>query len=72
MLKVGHNALGAGRVFDQGAKLVANAIDDGSFKAAPVHILGIALVATGVKQPFNSPSASLGENMGMARRKCDR
>ena len=32
--KVGHNALGAGRVFDQGAKLVANAIDDGSFKVS--------------------------------------
>lgn len=28
--EVGHNALGAGRVFDQGAKLVQNAIDDGS------------------------------------------
>jgi len=30
--EVGHNALGAGRVFDQGAKLVQNAMDDGSFK----------------------------------------
>jgi len=29
--EVGHNALGAGRVFDQGAKLVANAIEDGSY-----------------------------------------
>jgi 2,3-bisphosphoglycerate-independent phosphoglycerate mutase len=28
--EVGHNALGAGRVFDQGAKLVQNAIRDGS------------------------------------------
>ena len=28
--EVGHNAMGAGRVFDQGAKLVANAIADGS------------------------------------------
>lgn len=27
--EVGHNALGAGRVFDQGAKLVQNAIDNG-------------------------------------------
>jgi 2,3-bisphosphoglycerate-independent phosphoglycerate mutase len=27
--EVGHNALGAGRVFDQGAKLVQNAIDSG-------------------------------------------
>jgi len=31
--EVGHNALGAGRVFDQGAKLVANAIADGSLFA---------------------------------------
>jgi 2,3-bisphosphoglycerate-independent phosphoglycerate mutase len=29
--EVGHNALGAGRIFDQGAKLVQNAIKDGSF-----------------------------------------
>ena len=28
--EVGHNALGAGRIFDQGAKLVANAVADGS------------------------------------------
>jgi 2,3-bisphosphoglycerate-independent phosphoglycerate mutase len=28
--EVGHNALGAGRVFDQGAKLVQEAVDDGS------------------------------------------
>lgn len=28
--EVGHNALGAGRIFDQGAKLVQNAIDTGS------------------------------------------
>ena len=27
--EVGHNALGAGRVFDQGAKLVGRAIDSG-------------------------------------------
>lgn len=27
--EVGHNALGAGRIYDQGAKLVENAIDDG-------------------------------------------
>jgi 2,3-bisphosphoglycerate-independent phosphoglycerate mutase len=31
--EVGHNALGAGRVFDQGAKLVSNAIDSGSIFA---------------------------------------
>jgi len=28
--EVGHNALGAGRIYDQGAKLVQNAVDDGS------------------------------------------
>ena len=33
--EVGHNAMGAGRVFDQGAKLVANAIaDDSLFQGA--------------------------------------
>src|SRR3954466_1958183 len=31
--EVGHNALGAGRVFDQGAKLVANAIANGELFA---------------------------------------
>ncbi len=31
--EVGHNALGAGRIFDQGAKLVNRAIDDGSLFA---------------------------------------
>ncbi|PID39759.1 MAG: phosphoglycerate mutase (2,3-diphosphoglycerate-independent) [Deltaproteobacteria bacterium] len=34
--EVGHNALGAGRVFDQGAKLVDNAIEDGSLYAGEV------------------------------------
>jgi len=34
--EVGHNALGAGRVFDQGAKLVNRAIADGSIFAGPV------------------------------------
>lgn len=29
--EVGHNALGAGRIFDQGAKLVSRSIEDGSF-----------------------------------------
>jgi 2,3-bisphosphoglycerate-independent phosphoglycerate mutase len=28
--EVGHNALGAGRIFDQGAKLVSHSIEDGS------------------------------------------
>lgn len=54
--EVGHNALGAGRIFDQGAKLVANAIASGSlFEGAvwkqavarvqqsgqPLHFLGL-------------------------------
>ena len=54
--EVGHNALGAGRIFDQGAKLVGNAIDSGSlftgdvWKAAtervrtsrePLHFIGL-------------------------------
>ncbi len=54
--EVGHNALGAGRVFDQGAKLVQNAIDSGllferdEWKAlaqrardrnAPMHFVGL-------------------------------
>jgi 2,3-bisphosphoglycerate-independent phosphoglycerate mutase len=54
--EVGHNALGAGRVYDQGAKLVQNAVDDGSLftseawgkctarvKASgqPLHFLGL-------------------------------
>ena len=53
--EVGHNALGAGRVFDQGAKLVANAIADGMFededgktvagnaleKGTTLHLLGL-------------------------------
>lgn len=49
--EVGHNALGAGRIFDQGAKLVENAIGDGSIWQSPVweslvrtktlHLLGL-------------------------------
>jgi len=34
--EVGHNALGAGRIFDQGAKLVAAAIADGRIFKGPV------------------------------------
>ena len=33
--EVGHNALGAGRIFDQGAKLVQRAISDGTMYSAP-------------------------------------
>jgi len=49
--EVGHNAMGAGRIFDQGAKLVANAIDSGSIwhssawkealKAKTLHLVGL-------------------------------
>ena len=34
--EVGHNTLGAGRVFDQGAKLVEEAIKSGAISQAPV------------------------------------
>ncbi len=34
--EVGHNALGAGRIFDQGAKLVSNAIKSGEVFTTPV------------------------------------
>jgi 2,3-bisphosphoglycerate-independent phosphoglycerate mutase len=34
--EVGHNALGAGRVFDQGAKLVQNAVESGELFDGPV------------------------------------
>ncbi len=34
--EVGHNALGAGRIFDQGASLVRTAIDTGALFAGPV------------------------------------
>ncbi len=54
--EVGHNAMGAGRVFDQGAKLVSNAIADGTLFAGetwqtmighsvthqtPLHLFGL-------------------------------
>ncbi len=39
--EVGHNALGAGRIFDQGAKLVQNSLDSGEMFRGPVwrHIV---------------------------------
>ena len=50
--EVGHNALGAGRVFDQGAKLVAGAIASGSmFEGAAWHELLGRVRATG--QPLH-------------------
>ncbi|MBI5510782.1 MAG: 2,3-bisphosphoglycerate-independent phosphoglycerate mutase [Deltaproteobacteria bacterium] len=54
--EIGHNALGAGRIFDQGAKLVKNAVDDGKLFAGatwreltancvrehtPLHFIGL-------------------------------
>src|SRR5690606_19962098 len=54
--EVGHNALGAGRVYDQGAKLVQEAVNDGSLfeseawkkcttrvkeSGQPLHFLGL-------------------------------
>jgi len=39
--EVGHNALGAGRIFDQGAKLVNHAIAEGSLFENPVWIEAI-------------------------------
>ena len=36
--EVGHNAMGAGRVFDQGAKLVQNAVDDGTIWQSPAWV----------------------------------
>jgi len=49
--EVGHNAMGAGRVFDQGAKLVANAIESGAIWTSPawkkamrgktLHLIGL-------------------------------
>ena len=45
--EVGHNALGAGRVFDQGAKLVSRAIETGRLFEGPVWRQLIARVAGG-------------------------
>ncbi|MEM9650573.1 MAG: 2,3-bisphosphoglycerate-independent phosphoglycerate mutase, partial [Actinomycetota bacterium] len=45
--EVGHNALGAGRIFDQGAKLVNLALDDGSLFQLPVWTETIDRVADG-------------------------
>ncbi|MCC6527017.1 MAG: 2,3-bisphosphoglycerate-independent phosphoglycerate mutase [Polyangiaceae bacterium] len=42
--EVGHNALGAGRVFDQGAKLVKNAIDDGQLFRGQTWLGAVAAV----------------------------
>ena len=49
--EVGHNAMGAGRVFDQGAKLVQNAVNDGTIWQSPswvratkcktLHLIGL-------------------------------
>ena len=49
--EVGHNAMGAGRIFDQGAKLVRNAIESGTIwtssawlkaiEAETLHLVGL-------------------------------
>jgi 2,3-bisphosphoglycerate-independent phosphoglycerate mutase len=45
--EVGHNALGAGRVFDQGAKLVQAAIDSGELFAGPTWAWLVEACAAG-------------------------
>lgn len=46
--EVGHNALGAGRIYDQGAKLVQNAVEDGSlFRSAAWHTSTAKVRASG-------------------------
>ncbi len=45
--EVGHNALGAGRIFAQGAKLVNQALADGSLYRSPVWQAAIAQATTG-------------------------
>jgi len=45
--EVGHNALGAGRVFDQGAKLVNNALADGSLYASPHWVSAVERATSG-------------------------
>src|ERR1043166_354369 len=42
--EVGHNALGAGRIYDQGAKLVNAAIADGSIWRGPAWQAAVARV----------------------------
>ncbi len=50
--EVGHNAIGAGRVFDQGAKLVAGAVDSGSlFEGKTWHDLVARVKQSG--EPFH-------------------
>ena len=45
--EVGHNALGAGRIFDQGAKLVNRALADGTLYESPVWVDAIEQAKTG-------------------------
>ena len=52
--EVGHNALGAGRIFDQGAKLVQHAIDSGSMFAGDTWKEIIQRVAGHAGGPGNS------------------
>lgn len=50
--EVGHNALGAGRIYDQGAKLVQNAIDDGEIFRSEAWKLATARVRDS-RQPLH-------------------
>ena len=45
--EVGHNAMGAGRIFDQGARLVNRAIEDGSIFTGPAWRHLVARVVDG-------------------------
>lgn len=45
--EVGHNALGAGRIYDQGAKLVANAVASGRLFEGEVWNAAVARAASG-------------------------
>jgi 2,3-bisphosphoglycerate-independent phosphoglycerate mutase len=50
--EVGHNALGAGRVFDQGAKLVLNAVESGQLFRSAAWQMSVARVRDSV-QPLH-------------------
>lgn len=50
--EVGHNALGAGRVFDQGAKLVLNAVESGALFKSDAWLSSVARVRAS-KQPLH-------------------
>jgi 2,3-bisphosphoglycerate-independent phosphoglycerate mutase len=51
--EVGHNALGAGRIFDQGAKLVNRALADGSLYESTVWTESIDRVVSGAESTLH-------------------